>query len=95
MNTLILLALIFFLPLTLFIAWLILSTCMGDSIRARIAGVPLNVRHASYGKTYARNFGAAMNQGGVEQIEMENMMAADGFDGDEFGGFGDDEGLER
>ena len=74
MNIWILLGLIFFLPLALLTAWLILSTCMGDSFRARVAGVPVNVRPANYGKTYARNFGSGLNQGGFEQIELENMM---------------------
>jgi len=74
MNIWILLGLIFFLPLALLSAWLILSTCMGDSFRARVAGVPVNVRQANYGKTYARNFGSGLNQSGFEQIELENMM---------------------
>jgi hypothetical protein len=77
MNIWILLGLICFLPLALLAAWLILSTCMGDSFRARVAGVPVNVRQANYGKTYARNlpnFGSGLNQGGFEQIELENMM---------------------
>lgn len=74
MNIFLLIALIFFLPLALLIGWLILSTCMGDSVRGRIAGVPVNVRQASYGKTYLRNFGSAVNHGGSEQIELQNMM---------------------
>jgi len=78
MNIFLLLGLIFFLPVTLLIGWLILSSCMGDSVRARVGGAPLNVRHAAYGKTYLRNFGSAVNQGGFEQIEMENMMEPSG-----------------
>ena len=74
MDIWILLGLIFFLPLVLLAGWLILSTCMGDSFRARVAGVPVNVRQANYGKIYARNFGSGLNQGGFEQIELENMM---------------------
>jgi hypothetical protein len=74
MNIFLLLSLVFFLPLLLLIAWLIFSTCMGDSYRARVAGVPIHPRHASYGKTYTRNMGSGMNQGGFEQIEMENML---------------------
>lgn len=78
MNIFLLLGLIFFFPLALLVGWLVLSSCMGDSVRARVAGVPLNVRHAAYGKTYLRNFGSAVNQGGFEQIEMENMMDPSG-----------------
>lgn len=78
MNIFLLLGLIFFLPLALLVGWLIFSTCMGDSVRARVAGVPLNARHATYGKTYLRNLGSAVNQGGFEQIEMENMMDPSG-----------------
>jgi hypothetical protein len=78
MNIYILLGLVFFLPLALLIAWLIFSTCMGDSYRARrVAGVPLTMRNATYGKTYTRNMGSAINQGGFEQIEMENMLDPD------------------
>lgn len=74
MNIFIILGLILFLPLLLFAAYLLLSSCLGDSFRARISGVPVNIRQTTYGQTYARNIGSATGQGGWEQIEMEDMM---------------------
>lgn len=74
MNIFLILGLILFLPLLLFAAYLLLSSCLGDSFRARISGVPVNIRQTTYGQTYARNIGSATGQGGWEQIEMEDMM---------------------
>lgn len=74
MNIFALLALIFTIPLIFFLAYLILSTCLGDAVRARTAGVPLSVRFATYGRTYGRNMGY-MAQGGWEQMEMQEMVA--------------------
>ncbi|EKG13504.1 Glutamine amidotransferase type 1 [Macrophomina phaseolina MS6] len=74
MDIWIILGLIFFLPLVLFIAWMALSSCLGDSFRASIAGVSLNPRHADFGRSYARGLGSGTGQAGWEQIEMEEML---------------------
>jgi len=74
MNIFVLLGFILFLPLVLFAAYLVLSSCLGDSFRARLAGVPVDVQQATYGRTYTRNFGSGAGHGGWEQIEMEDMM---------------------
>lgn len=51
-----------------------LSSCLGDSFRASIAGVSLNPRHADFGRSYARGLGSGTGQAGWEQIEMEEML---------------------
>lgn len=86
MNIFILLAVVLFIPVVLFIAYLILSSCLGDRFRARIAGVPLNLREGSYRRTYGRNIGASISQGGWEQIEMQNVISHDYDDDQEEGG---------
>ena len=68
--------------LSLLTAWFALSSCLGDSIRARISGITVNPRHGSYGRTYGRNASSGVGQGGWEQIEMEDMMSRD-FDEDD------------
>ncbi|KAF2143724.1 uncharacterized protein K452DRAFT_224199 [Aplosporella prunicola CBS 121167] len=74
MDVLILLVLVFFIPLVFFIAWLAVSSCLGDNFRARIAGVSVNSRHPSFGRSYARTLGSGAAQSGWEQIEMEDMF---------------------
>ena len=72
MDILILLTLIFFfIPLALFTAWLILSSCLGDSFRDSITASLKAARKGSYGRTYARNM---TPHGGWEQIEMHDML---------------------
>ncbi|OJD24275.1 hypothetical protein ACJ73_04367 [Blastomyces percursus] len=54
-------------------AFLALSSCLGDSFRARIAGFSINPREAIYDRSYLRtmtNSGSAMS----EQIELEDML---------------------
>lgn len=43
-------------------------------MRARMAGVTVNPRHGSYGRSYARGMPSGAGQGGWEQIEMEDMV---------------------
>ena len=64
-------------------AWLTLSSCLGDGVRARIAGVTVTPRHGSYGRSYVRNMHSGAGQAGWEQIEMEDMMNKDLASGDE------------
>ncbi len=56
------------------LAYLILSSCIGERFRARISGATMSITGTSYRPTYARNLASAMSQGGWEQIEMENML---------------------
>ena len=77
MNIILLLILLFFIPFLFFLAYLALSSCLGDGFRARISGATFNPRHASFGRSYARGLNSSM--GGWEQIEMQDMLAgADG-----------------
>ncbi|OCK80200.1 hypothetical protein K432DRAFT_382435 [Lepidopterella palustris CBS 459.81] len=74
MNVLVLLTLLLFLPLLLLVAFLALSSCLGDNFRARFSGITINAVHASYGRNYARGLGSGAGQAGWEQIEMENIL---------------------
>lgn len=85
MNVILLLVLLFFIPLLFFVAFLALSSCMGDRFRARISGITFNPRHASFGRSYAQGLGAG--GGGWEQIEMEDMLGDDEEDDDELPGY--------
>lgn len=71
-HALLALILIFLLPVALFIAYLILSSCLGDTFRARLSrnGLP----EVSYGRTYARSLGGVAGGMGGEQIEMQDML---------------------
>lgn len=54
-------------------AFLALSSCLGDSFRARLAGFTVRPRIDAYDRNYLRtmtNNGSAMS----EQIELENML---------------------
>jgi hypothetical protein len=79
MNVLILLVLIFLVPFIFWLVFLAMSSCMGDSFRASIAGIPvtLNPRHSTFGRQYTRAFGSGAGSAGWEQIEMEDMMGED------------------
>ncbi|KAL2221903.1 hypothetical protein M432DRAFT_636573 [Thermoascus aurantiacus ATCC 26904] len=75
MDFLLLLGLVFFAPLLLFIAFLALSSCLGDGFRARLAGFTIRPRIDAYDRHYLRTMtnggsGSAMS----EQIELENML---------------------
>ncbi|KAL2003408.1 hypothetical protein VTN02DRAFT_3918 [Thermoascus thermophilus] len=79
MNFLLLLGLVFFAPLVLFIAFLALSSCLGDRFRARLAGFTVRPRIDAYDRNYLRtmtNSGSAMS----EQIELENMLREPAYD---------------
>jgi hypothetical protein len=79
MNVLILLVLIFLVPFIFWLVFLAMSSCMGDSFRASIAGIPVtfNPRHSTFGRQYTRAFGSGAGSAGWEQIEMEDMMGED------------------
>lgn len=77
MNVLLLLSLLLFVPFLFFLAYLALSSCLGDRFRANLRGVTFNPRHASFGRNYARGFGSGAGSAGWEQIEMEDMMGED------------------
>jgi hypothetical protein len=53
-------------------AWLILSSCLGDSFRLRISNVTVNPRQALFDRNYLR--GASSGQGTWNQIEMADML---------------------
>ncbi|TKX21895.1 hypothetical protein C1H76_5787 [Elsinoe australis] len=74
MNVAVLLGLLFGLPFSLLLAWCALSSCLGDSVRARFGGVTVNPRYGNYGRSYARQMASGAGQGGWEQIEMQDMM---------------------
>ncbi|KAL4821394.1 hypothetical protein BDW67DRAFT_48860 [Aspergillus spinulosporus] len=72
MNFFLLLFLVFFTPLTLFIAWLAFSSCLGNRFRSRF-GSSARPGIGSYGRHYLRtmvNTGSAMS----EQIELDNLL---------------------
>jgi len=97
MHILLILTLLLFIPLVPFIgkrplptlptstnnppAYLALSSCLGDSFRARISGFPINPRRAVYDQNYLRTM---TNQGAMsEQIELQDMLHESR--GDEYG----------
>ncbi|KAF2272975.1 uncharacterized protein EI97DRAFT_384436 [Westerdykella ornata] len=45
---------------------------MGDRFRARISGITINPRYASFGRSYAQGIGPGI--GGWEQIELQDIM---------------------
>jgi hypothetical protein len=71
MNVLLLLTLLFFIPFALFLAFLALSSCLGDRFRARMSSTP---QHASFGRSYVAGLAGA-GHAGWEQIEMEDVLA--------------------
>ncbi|KKZ63665.1 hypothetical protein EMCG_02033 [[Emmonsia] crescens] len=83
MNVILLLSLLLLGPILLLIAFLALSSCLGDSFRARIAGFSINPREGVYDRSYLRtmtNSSSAMS----EQIELEDMLRdrVDDYDSD-------------
>lgn len=83
MNFLVLLSLLFLVPILLFIAWLAVSSCMGDRFRARVSGITFMPRTTSFGRSYVRGLMAGSGSAGWEQIEMEDMMGEDEDDDDD------------
>jgi len=77
MNVILLLILLLGVPFLFFLAFLALSSCLGNDFRARVAGITFNPRHASYGRSYARGLRGGVGSGGWEQIEMEDMLGED------------------
>ena len=75
MNVLVLLSLLFFVPFLFFLAYLALSSCMGDGMRARVGGM-------TFSRSYARGLGGGAANGGWEQIEMQDMLGEDSEDED-------------
>jgi hypothetical protein len=59
--------------LLLVLALFALSSCLGDEIRAAWSGRERYVP-TTFGQQYARSMGHGGNQGGWEQIEMEDLM---------------------
>jgi hypothetical protein len=73
MNTFLLLMVGLASFLVLVLALFALSSCLGDEIRAVWSGREQYVP-TTFGQQYARSMGHGGNQGGWEQIEMEDMM---------------------
>lgn len=80
MNVIILLILLLGVPFLFFLAFLALSSCLGNEFRASVAGVTFNPRHASYGDSYARGLQGGAPTGGWEGIEMEELLREDSED---------------
>jgi len=55
------------------IAWLIVSSCMGDGFRARYSNVSINPRHVVFDRNYLRTV-TSSGQGTWNQIEMDDML---------------------
>lgn len=73
MNTFLLLMVGLASFLLLVLALFALSSCLGDEIRAAWSGRERYVP-TTFGQQYARSMGQGGNQGGWEQIEMEDLM---------------------
>jgi len=74
--------LLFIIPIILFIVYLAVSSCLGDSIRSRISNLSdLDPRRGAYDRRYARMMGTS-GFGASEQIELQDMLEsrADGYD---------------
>lgn len=54
-------------------AWLVLSSCLGSSVRSRIARSSISGQQPSFGRNYAMNLSSGAGSG-WESIEMENML---------------------
>ncbi len=60
--------------LILLLAWLAISSCLGDEIRAHLSRGSTRTIPTTFGQQYARLMGHGGNQAGWEQIEMEDML---------------------
>lgn len=75
MNILGLLVLILLIPIAILVAYLVLSSYLGDCIRARLSGSRIQEGwRGATTTTYARNM---MAQGGYEQMELQDLMDKD------------------
>jgi len=74
MNLFLLLLVLLFTFLALLLAWFVISSCLGDEIRAHLSGRRQTFALTTYGLQYARVMGHGGNQAGWEQIEMEDML---------------------
>lgn len=68
-----LLAVLISVPLVLFVAWLILSSCLGDSFRLRVSNTAIHPRRALFDRNYLRSV-TSNGQGTWNQIEMDDML---------------------
>ncbi|TID25692.1 glutamine amidotransferase type 1 [Venturia nashicola] len=69
-------------PLVLLLAWLVLSSCLGSSVRSRVSRSSIPGHQPSFGRNYAMGLSSGTGPGGWESIEMENMLnPEDEFDG--------------
>ncbi|KAI9053146.1 hypothetical protein LZ554_003412 [Drepanopeziza brunnea f. sp. 'monogermtubi'] len=59
--------------LVLFVAWLIISSCVGDSFRLRVSNISINPRQALFDRNYLRTV-TSSGQGTWNQIEMDDML---------------------
>ncbi|KAJ5042474.1 uncharacterized protein L3040_005018 [Drepanopeziza brunnea f. sp. 'multigermtubi'] len=59
--------------LMLFVAWLIVSSCVGDSFRLRVSNISINPRQALFDRNYLRTV-TSSGQGTWNQIEMDDML---------------------
>ncbi|KAG4027635.1 hypothetical protein MFRU_028g00570 [Monilinia fructicola] len=59
--------------ITLFIAWMILTSCLGEGTRRRISGMSYNPREAIFDSNYLGAI-TSNGQGAWNQFEMENML---------------------
>ncbi|KAL1311887.1 hypothetical protein AAFC00_001959 [Neodothiora populina] len=75
MGAIVVLVLLFLLPIVGLLAWFVLSSCLGDNVRARVAAVDFDPRRGAYGRSYARGIGFGMGPATSEQIEMEDVIA--------------------
>lgn len=73
MASLWLLALLISVPLVLFVAWLILSSCLGDNFRLTFSNVSINPRQMLFDRNYLRAV-TSSGHGTWNQIEMEDML---------------------
>ncbi|RDI80520.1 hypothetical protein Vi05172_g9484 [Venturia inaequalis] len=65
---------LFVIPLVLLLAWLVLSSCLGSSVRSRGSRSSIPGQQPSFGRNYAMGLSSGTGPGGWESIEMENML---------------------
>ncbi|KAL2070344.1 hypothetical protein VTL71DRAFT_13370 [Oculimacula yallundae] len=73
MASLWILVILIAIPLALFVAWLIVSSCLGDSFRMRVSNVSINPRRALFDRNYLQTV-TSNGQGSWNQIEMDDML---------------------
>ncbi|PQE10195.1 glutamine amidotransferase type 1 protein [Rutstroemia sp. NJR-2017a WRK4] len=55
------------------LGWMILTSCLGDSTRARISNISFNPRQATFDRNYMRTI-TSSGEGTWNQIEMDDML---------------------